>query len=103
MKDVSIAVTKNVANSRAGDEINTLLSDLSNQVQAIAEKIDPVLAQKMGKNVKKISEEVTEAQPDQAWYELSLKGITDAALAVGAIADPIIATVKKLALLLLGT
>jgi hypothetical protein len=64
--------------------------------------VDPALAQKMGKNAKKLSEEMAESQPDRKWYELSLDGLKEAAEAVGAIATPIITTVGKLRPLLLG-
>ena len=57
-----------------------------------SDRVEPALAEKMGKSVKRISEEMAEPKPDRAWYELSLKGLT----------GPIVATVGKLKPLLLG-
>ena len=56
----------------------------------------------MGKNLKRLSDELAEPEPDRAWYEVSLKGLKEAAEAVGEIAAPVVATVKKLIPLLLA-
>ena len=55
----------------------------------------------MGKNIKKLSEEIAEPEPDRKWYELSIEGLKEAAVAVGEIGIPIIETLKKLGEILL--
>jgi hypothetical protein len=44
---------------------------------------------------------MAQAEPRQAWYELSIKGLKDAAETVGEIALPIISTLQKIAPLLI--
>ena len=96
MRNVSNTVGDNLKNSASPDEVKELVRQLTEQINAIADRVEPALAQKMGKNLKKISEEMAEPTPDRKWYQLSLEGLKEAAEAVGAIAGPIIATVGKL-------
>jgi hypothetical protein len=103
MKDVSISVANNVKTSQTGDDVKSLVATLSDQIKAISEEIDQDQALKMGKNLKKLGDEMAEPKPDREWYQLSLKGIKEAAEAVGAIAAPVLKTVAALSPLLLGS
>jgi hypothetical protein len=55
----------------------------------------------MGSDVETLSKEMSQPKPRRAWYELSLKGLREAAEAVGEIGKPIVETVKLLWPLLL--
>jgi hypothetical protein len=102
MKDVTNSVITNLKDSSAPDDLRALVTNLTDQINGIAQKADPAQVQKMGKNLKKLSEEIADPEPDRAWYEVSLKGLKEAAEAVGAIAEPILKTVKSISLFLLG-
>jgi hypothetical protein len=83
MQAVSNQVSGNLKTSSSPDEVKELVRQLTDQINAIADRVEPALAEKMGKGVKRISEEMAEPKPDRAWYELSLKGLKEAAEAVG--------------------
>ena len=102
LQNVSNQVSGNLKTSSSPDEVKELVQQLTDQISAIANRVEPSLAQQMGKGVKRISEEMAETKPDRKWYELSLNGLKEAAEAVGAIASPIVATIGKLKPLLLG-
>jgi hypothetical protein len=102
MSGVTNQVTSNLQQSSSSEEVKALVQQLVEQVKALSPEADPKLTQAMGKNLKRLSEELAEPEPDPAWYEVSLKGLKEAAEAVGEIAKPVIATVAKLMPLLLG-
>jgi len=101
MSNVTNTVNNNLAQSNADSEVRSLITVLNRQVESAAPNADPSQIKKMGKNLERLSEEVANDEPDKRWYELSLKGIKEAAEAVGEIAGPILKTVAKLATLLL--
>jgi len=101
MVGVTNTVNTKMTESRAPDDVKDLIRELSAQVKLIADKIDQTQLQKMGKNLTKLSEEVASSVPEQSWYEVSLKGLKDAANAVGELGVPILTTLAKLAPLLL--
>jgi len=102
MSGVTNQVTNNLEKSSSSDEVKALVQQLVDQIEAISDKADPKETQAMGKNLKALSEELAQPEPDRAWYQLSLQGLKDAAEAVGDIAAPIVSVVKKLMPLLLG-
>jgi hypothetical protein len=102
ISNVNNTVTQNLSNSAASDDVQKLVKELAAQLEQISGKIDPAKTAKMGKNITRLSEEVAAQEPERAWYEVSLKGLKEAAEAVGELGAPIAATVKKLWPLLLG-
>jgi len=102
MSHVITQVNNNLQQSSASDEVNQLVKQLADQISAISGKIDPKQTQRMGSDLQTLTNEVKQPEPRRDWYELSLKGLKEAAEAVGEIAAPIIATVKILIPLLLG-
>jgi len=101
MSNVTNTVHNNLAQSSADSEVRSLIAELNRQVESVAPNADPGQIKKMGKNLERLSEEVANDEPDKRWYELSLKGIKEAAETVGEIAGPILKTVGKLVTLLL--
>ena len=102
MSGVTNTVNNNLQQSSIDDDVKKLVTELSQQIEAIAKEADPAQTQKLGKNLERLSDEMTSNEPDKRWYELSLEGLKEAAEAIGAIATPVIATVTKLSALLLA-
>ncbi|HEV8259360.1 MAG TPA: hypothetical protein VGQ19_01215 [Burkholderiales bacterium] len=103
MSDVVNYVNNNVDQSSSSEEVKSLMKQLANEINAIATKVDPKQTQRMGNDLKTLSAEIAQPEPRRAWYELSLKGLREAAEALGEIAAPVVSTVTKLMPLLLGT
>lgn len=101
MNNVTNTVTQNLSGSSAPAEVQDLLKQLVQQIEAISTQVDPAKTKQMGGDAEVLSREVASAEPRRQWYEVSLKGLKEAAEAVGAIAAPIATTVKKLWPLLL--
>ncbi len=102
MSEVTNHVTNNLERSSSGEDVKQLVKQLSDQITAISSKVDPKQTQRMGTDLQTLSSEMAQPEPRRAWYELSLKGLKEAAQAVGDIAKPVIDTVSKLMTLLLG-
>lgn len=102
MRDVINTVNGNVGEAAVSPDIKDLVKKLSEQVVSVATQIDDVNAQKLGKNLERLSEELKSTTPEKKWYEVSLDGLKDAASAVGQIGVPIIETVEKLKTMLVG-
>jgi hypothetical protein len=101
MIDVTNTVTNNMEKSSLTDDVKVLMKELTDQITAISSEIDPKQAQRLGSDLQSLSNEMAQAEPRQAWYELSIKGLKDAAETVGEIALPIISTLQKIAPLLI--
>ena len=102
MSNVTATVNNNLENSSSTDEVKALIKQLTDQITAISSQVDDTKQiERMGKNIKKLSEEIAEPEPDRKWYELSIEGLKEAAVAVGEIGIPIIETLKKLGEILL--
>lgn len=101
MIDVTNTVTNNLEKSSLTDEVKVLMKELTDQITAVSSQIDPKQAQRLGSDLQTLSSEMAQAEPRQAWYELSIKGLKDAAEAVGEIALPIVSTLQKIATLLI--
>lgn len=102
MSQVTNQVTNNLEKSSSTDEVKALVKKLGDQITAISSSVDPKQTQRMGSDLQTLSNEMAQPEPRKAWYELSLKGLKEAAEAVGEIAGPIVATVSKLLPLLVG-
>jgi hypothetical protein len=100
MNQVSNSLTQNLEGSDESDEIKKTLKQLSDLIAAIGPSIDSNKAMQMGTDLKRLGEEMALPEPRRAWYEISLNGIKEAALAVGEIAKPIVDTVLTLGKLL---
>ena len=87
MSGVTNQVNNNLQQSSQSEDVKALVQQLVEQVKAISAKADPKQTQAMGKNLKRLSDELAEPEPDRAWYEVSLKGLKEAAEAVEALTD----------------
>ena len=96
MSNITNQINNNLEKSASTDEVKILMQQLADQIKSISDKIDPKQIKRMGNDLETISKEMTLPEPRKEWYELSIKGLKEAAEAVGEIAVPIIATLKKL-------
>jgi hypothetical protein len=89
----SIRDSFNRAKEASGsDELRALLERLSSQVGSMLEKLDAEDAKKTADALETLTKEATREKPRREWWELSLKGLTDAAKSVKEIGRPIIET-----------
>jgi hypothetical protein len=102
MSNVTNEVKSNLAQSRADEPVTKLIEQLILQLNDISHKLDRNALESMTSDVKTLSQEVALQNPRRKWFEMSLDGLKEAAEAVGEVASPILATVKKLIPLLLG-
>jgi hypothetical protein len=103
MSNVTNQVNNNIQQSSASDDAKALVKQLADEINAISTKIDLKLTERMGSDLQTLSNEMKQSEPRKAWYELSLKGLKEAAETIGEIASPILTTVGKLMPLLLGS
>lgn len=101
MSNMTNTVNNNLAKSNVDDSVNDLIKQLTGHLERIAPEIEPSQLKKMGKNLERLSDETASDEPERGWYEISLKGLKEAAQAVGAIAQPIIGILEKMTMLLL--
>jgi hypothetical protein len=101
MSNVTNNVNNNLEKSQTSEDVKALIKQLTDQIKDISSRADPKTTQRMASDLQTLSSEVAQPEPRRAWYELSLKGLKEAAEAVGSIATPIVATVTKLMPLLL--
>jgi len=102
ISNVTNTVNNQLADSNESDEVKELIAQLTSQIAEVAPQADPSQVKKLGKNLEALGKEAAAEEPDQAWYEVSLKGLKEAAEAVGEVAGPIVSTVSKLTKLLLA-
>ena len=100
MSDVTSSVTQQVDGCAASDDIKELVKELAERIAAIDSSVGPEQAKQMARDLKTLSEEMAKSQPRRKWYELSLEGIKEAAVAIGEIGKPIVETVTRLTPLL---
>jgi hypothetical protein len=96
MDNVTNNVNQNVNQATATDEVKNLVKQLTEKVSALSPSIEPEVAQQMGDDVEALSKEMTKPKPRKEWYQLTLKGLKEAAEALGAIGKPVIEIVLKL-------
>ncbi|APV50232.1 hypothetical protein BWI17_11355 [Betaproteobacteria bacterium GR16-43] len=101
MSGVTNNVNNNLANAQADDDLKALVRALTDQIGSLSKQVDPKHTQNMGDSAETISKEMAKSEPRREWYEVSLKGLKEAAEAVGELGKPILETVKKLWPLLL--
>jgi hypothetical protein len=89
----SIRDSFNRAKEASGsDELRALLERLASQVGSMLERLDPEDAKSTADALETLTKEATREKPRREWWELSLKGLTDAAKSVKEIGKPIIET-----------
>ena len=96
MQNVTTQVAQNLQRSEQPAEVRQLVEQLSRQIKEISPAVPPASVEKMTKSVTRLSEELALPKPDKEWCHLSLKGIKEAAEAVGAVAAPVLEIVLKL-------
>jgi hypothetical protein len=83
-------------------EITELVKQLAKQIEEAAPKMPEAEAKSAVANVKRLSNDLSNADAEPGWFQASLQGIKKAAEAVGEIGVPIVEIVIKLMPLLLG-
>lgn len=107
----SVVAAKKIENSfnslqesKAGNEVKTLLEQLLAEIKTLNGKVPDSQTQQfvdMAEGADTLITETGRETPRQKWYQLSLEGIKEAALAVGEVAKPVLEIAEKLAPLLL--
>jgi molecular chaperone DnaK (HSP70) len=91
--------------SKANNEVKDLLGQLLTEIKALNAKVPEAQAQQfadMAEETETLIGETGRETPRKKWYEASLSGIKEAALAIGDIAKPVLAVAEKLSPLLLS-
>ncbi|MBW4465540.1 MAG: hypothetical protein KME07_08875 [Pegethrix bostrychoides GSE-TBD4-15B] len=86
------------------DKVKTLLEQLLkdiNELNKVVPQGQAKLGEKLARDAETLVKEATSSEPRREWYELSVKGLKDAASSIGEIATPVLETVNKLVKLLL--
>lgn len=99
MENVSAVVKATARDACQSEQVKQLITQLAEEVHLLsvgATAAHESEFRKLAKSVKRLGEEVAEADPDRAWYDVSLKGIAEAATAIGNVASPIVEIVKTL-------
>ncbi len=101
--NINQAAAKNIresfnitAESGSSPELKKLLDELGGSVMEMAKSLPEAEQKKAARDYKSLVEETTSEEPRKEWYELSAKGLTDAAKTVGEIATPVITVVKMI-------
>ncbi|MGZ4995295.1 MAG: COR domain-containing protein [Methylobacter sp.] len=108
--DGSVVITEKIENSfnnlqasKANNEVNILLEQLLTEIKALNGKVPNSQTQQfvdMAESAETLITETGREAPRPKWYQLSLEGIKEAALAVGKVAKPVLEIAEKLAPLL---
>lgn len=76
------------------------LEELAQAVADMSEHLPETLQQRAAQDFQTLTEQATSTKPDKKWYELSSKGLIDAAKTVGEIATPVVSATKAILALL---
>jgi hypothetical protein len=105
--DFNIVTAKNIKNSfnkaAAPDvdaEMKEKLQRLAVEVANLAKALPPEEAEHASKDLECLTSEATSTKPRKEWYELSAKGLLDAAKTVAAMVSPVTTAVKAVLALL---
>jgi hypothetical protein len=85
-----------VAKSDLKPDLKDLINDLLKQVATASKDMPPDKAKQMARDAEALVGEVSGPAPRKEWYELSIKGLQNAAKAVGEVGKPILETTAKL-------
>lgn len=94
---------KELAKTKVNDEVNEILTELLNEIKALNDKVPAAQAQSiedLSNDAKALVVESARPEPRAERYKVSLKGLKEAAQAIGDIAGPILQVVGKLSVLL---
>ena len=91
-----------LAKAPVDGDVRALLEELLHRVTDAGKSLPAERAQQMARDAEALTAEASSKQPRRQWYELSLKGLKEAAVAVGEVGKPILETVGKLLPLLVG-
>ena len=86
-----------LAKSEVGSDIQELIEQLIKQVNEVSKTCKVAHADSMARDVESLTKEVASKSPRREWYELSVKGLKEAATAIGEVGKPILETLQKLA------
>lgn len=86
--------------SKANDEVKILLEQLLAEIKNLNDKVPTQQLADMLEGAETLITETARESPRKKWYEASLEGIKEAALAVGVIARPVLDIAEKLTPLL---
>jgi hypothetical protein len=107
MGDFTVTVAEKIENSfnkavQSGvpDALKEQLKSLSTQVAEMVQKLPAKDAEDAARDLETLTHEAISPQPRKKWYSLSGEGLISAAKTVGAIAGPVITTVKAILALL---
>ena len=89
-----------VAGSGASAELKDRLGKLALEVANLARALPPEKAEEASRSLETFTSEVLAKKPRKEWYELSAKGLIEAARTVAAMAAPITTAVKAVLALL---
>lgn len=90
-----------VEKSDTSDELKQKLADLHELVKQLTPKLTQDQQEKAAKNLEVLAKEATSKTPDRAWYEVSAKGLKEAAATVAEMAAPITKAVQAVLALLI--
>ena len=71
-----------------------MVAELGRFVDQLKSHVDPAQAELLDRHRKTLED--AEKKKDRAWYSVSLDGLTEAAVAVGALGRPILEAIAKL-------
>jgi hypothetical protein len=89
-----------VKESSTSGKLKDTLQKLSSEVGALIDKLDSDSAQKAADALEVVTKEAIRSKPRREWWEMGLKGLSEAAAAVRDIGKPVIETVAALTPLL---
>ncbi|MDJ0902579.1 MAG: hypothetical protein QNJ55_27625 [Xenococcus sp. MO_188.B8] len=89
-----------VAQSDAARDLKDRLTELSQAVAEMAKALPENQQEQVARDLKSLTDEATSDSPRKSWYELSAKGLIEAAKIVGEIAEPVITATKAVLTLL---
>jgi hypothetical protein len=98
----SIKDSFNRSESVGDPDLRNLLTKLSSQVGEILGQMQADVAKQVADDLEALTKELARPAPRKKWWQLSVAGIEDAAVAVGSIGKPVVETVKLLLPLLDG-
>lgn len=105
--DFNLVTAKNIQNSfnkagsaDVGAELKDKLKALAVEVARLAKQLPPEQAEAVSKDLETLTTEAVSKKPRKEWYELSAKGLLEAAKTVAELAAPVTTAVKAVLALL---
>lgn len=86
----------NVRSSPSANEVKPKLEELHVEVEKILPKLPQDTQTEVANDLQAFTNEALKKKPRKEWYELSSKGLVEAAKSVGEVADPIVKVVKTI-------